>query len=157
MSRIATCLWFDDQAEAAAALYTGLLPNSRVTKVAHTLEGGPRPAGSVMTVEFELDGTAFIALNGGPHFQHSPAMSIVAWCDSQAEIDRLWKALGDGGQESPCGWLSDRYGVSWQIVPRVLPELLDAQDRAAARRAMDAMTRMKKLDLAALRGAFEGG
>ncbi len=157
MQNVCTCLWFDDQAEAAVALYTSLLPNSRILETSHYLKGAPRPEGTVLTIRFSLDGTEYLALNGGPHFTLSPAASITVYCDSQTQIDTLWQRLtADGGQESQCGWLTDRFGLSWQIVPRVLLEFVGAADRAAAQRAFDAVMTMVKLDIAALQRAYDG-
>jgi predicted 3-demethylubiquinone-9 3-methyltransferase (glyoxalase superfamily) len=156
MQNISTCLWFDNQAAEAAAFYVSLLPNSRIVDTKHYLEGSQRPAGSVLAVRFTLDGTEFMALNGGPHFTFSPAMSIVAYCDTQAEVDSLWRRLCEGGQESQCGWLTDRYGVSWQIVPRAMLEMLDTPDVAASQRAFAAMMTMKKIDIAVARRAYDG-
>ncbi len=118
MQNISTCLWFDDKAEEAAAFYVSVFPNSRILDTRHFVEGSPRPAGSVMTVQFTLDGRELVALNGGPNVKFSPAMSLVAYCDTQEEVDTLWRKLCAGGQEGQCGWLTDKYGVSWQIVPR---------------------------------------
>jgi predicted 3-demethylubiquinone-9 3-methyltransferase (glyoxalase superfamily) len=155
MQRVSTCLWFDDQAAQAAAFYVSVFPNSRIVETKHYLDGGPRPAGSVLTVRFLLDGTEYVALNGGPVFKFSPAVSLVAYCETQDEVDTLWRKLCDGGQESQCGWLTDRYGVSWQVVPRPLLELLDTPDRAASQRAFDAMIKMKKIDIAAIQCAYD--
>ena len=157
MQTVSTCLWFDDQAEAAVAFYTGLFPNSRVLETKVYLDGGPRPAGSVLTIRFTLDGTEYMALNGGPVFAFSPAVSLVAYCDTQDEVDRLWFQLTEGGQESQCGWLTDRFGVSWQIVPRVLLALLNTPDTAASQRAWVALWTMRKLDIAALQRAYDRG
>jgi len=156
MQRTSTCLWFDGQAKDAAEFYVGLFPNSRITEVTTYLEGAPRPAGSVLTVRFTLDGTEYLALDGGPEFRFTPAMSIVAYCDTQEEVDRLWGALGHRGQPGQCGWLTDRFGVSWQVVPRTLIGMVGAADRKAAQRAFTAMMEMMKLDIAALRRAFAG-
>lgn len=156
MQRTSTCLWFDDQALEAAELYVSLIPNSRITGTTRYGEGLPRPAGSVMTVTFELDGTEYTGLNGGPMFNFTPAMSIIVKCDSQEEVDRLWEALTEGGAESQCGWLTDRFGVSWQIIPRTLFSLMNSEDRAAAQRAVAAMLGMKKLDIAGMERAFRG-
>jgi len=150
------CLWFDGQAEEAAKFYVSVFKNSRITDTSYFPEGLPRPAGTVMTVSFVLDGQEFMALNGGPEFQFSPAVSFVVTCDNQEEVDELWARLTEGGMEVQCGWLADKYGVSWQIVPRALPELLTSADKAAAQRAAIAMQGMKKLDIAALRKAYEG-
>ncbi|MGA0601158.1 VOC family protein [Caulobacter sp. KR2-114] len=151
-------LWFDNQAEEAANFYVSVFPNSRITAVARYGPGSPGGAeGSVMTIAFELDGQPFNALNGGPIFQFSEAVSFVIDCETQAEVDHYWKALGEeGGQPGQCGWLKDRFGVSWQVVPTVLPRLLSGDDREKAGRAMAAMLKMKKLDIAALEAAREG-
>jgi predicted 3-demethylubiquinone-9 3-methyltransferase (glyoxalase superfamily) len=154
MQRVSTCLWFDKQAQEAAAFYVSLIPNSRIIDTKYYLEGSPRPAGSVLTVQFTLDGTEYVALNGGPHFNFSPAVSLVAYCDTQKEVDTLWQKLSEGGQEGQCGWLTDKYGVSWQIVPRALLKLLNTADRAASQRAFAAMLNMTKLDIAALQRAY---
>jgi len=156
MQRTSTCLWFDGQAMEAAELYVSLFPNSRITEITYCLEGSPRPAGSVLTVRFELDGTEYLALDGGPEFRFTPATSIVAYCDTQEEVDRLWGALGHRGRHGQCGWLTDRFGVSWQVVPRALVEMIGDPDRAAAQRAFTALLEMTKLDIAALRRAFAG-
>jgi len=157
MQRISTCLWFDGQAEAAAAFYVSLFPNSRIVDIKRYLEGSPRPAGSVLTVQFTLDGSEHVALNGGPHFKFSPAVSLIAYCDTQEEVDTLWRRLSEGGQEGQCGWLTDRYGVSWQVVPRTLLRLIDTSDRAASQRAMAAMLKMTKLDIAVMQQAYDHG
>lgn len=156
MQKVSTCLWFDRQAEEAAAFYVSLFPNSRIVTTTHYLEGAPLPAGSVLTVQFMLDGAECVALNGGPHFKFSPTVSLVATCDTQEEVDTLWRRLCEGGQEGQCGWLTDKYGVSWQVAPRALLELLDTEDRAASQRAFSALMTMTKLDIAVLRRAYEG-
>jgi predicted 3-demethylubiquinone-9 3-methyltransferase (glyoxalase superfamily) len=156
MQRLSTCLWFNDQAEQAVAFYTGLFPNSEVLRTTYYLDGTPAVAGSVLTIQFTLDGTEYLALNGGPAFTFSPAVSIVAYCDTQSEVDRLWAALAEGGRHGQCGWLTDRFGVSWQVVPRQLLALLHTPDRAASQRAFDAMRGMTKLDIAALESAYAG-
>jgi len=156
MLKITPFLWFDTQAEEAANLYVSIFPNAKVTSVSRYSEAGPGPAGSAMTVQIELDGLPVTLLNGGPVFKPTEAFSFSVTCEDQAEVDRYWAALtADGGEESQCGWLKDRYGFSWQIVPRALPELLGDPDRAKARRAMQAMLQMKKLDVAKLREAAE--
>jgi predicted 3-demethylubiquinone-9 3-methyltransferase (glyoxalase superfamily) len=157
MHKITPFLWFDSQAEEAANFYVSVFRNSRILKVVRYGEGGPGPKGSAMTVAFELDGVKFTALNGGPLFKFSEAISFVVDCDTQAEIDALWEKLSAGGEESRCGWLKDRYGLSWQVVPTVLPELLGDKDPARAQRAMQAMLKMVKLDIAALQKAHAGG
>jgi predicted 3-demethylubiquinone-9 3-methyltransferase (glyoxalase superfamily) len=154
-TKLTPCLWFDDQAEAAARFYTSVFPNSRVTKVARYPEGAPRPAGMVMTIEFELDGNPFMALNGGPQYKHSPALSFAVDCRTQEEVDRYWTALVEGGQPVQCGWLTDKFGVSWQIVPAVLPELMSSADPARAKRVTEAMLKMVKLDIPALQRAHD--
>jgi len=157
MSRITPFLWFDDQAEEAANLYVSLFPNSRITSVTRYGEAGPGQPGSVMIVSFELDGLPVTALNGGPVFKLSEAFSMSVDCADQAEVDRYWDALlDDGGHASQCGWLKDRYGLSWQIVPRALPRLLADPDRAKAQRVMAAMLKMIKLDVATLEAAAAG-
>ncbi len=154
--KITPFLWFDGQAEDAAKLYVSIFPNSRILNVARYAEGGPGKPGSVLTVEFELDGQKFVALNGGPEYKFTPAVSFQINCDTQAEIDRLWTKLCEGGQEVQCGWLTDRFGVSWQVTPTVLGELLGDSDPVKAGRVMAAMMPMKKLDIAALRAAYAG-
>jgi predicted 3-demethylubiquinone-9 3-methyltransferase (glyoxalase superfamily) len=158
MSRISPCLWFDGRAEEAAVFYTSLFPNSRVDRINRAPGETPSgPEGMVLTVDFTLGGEPFIALNGGSDFQFNEAISFSIDCEDQAEVDRYWDALtADGGEPSVCGWLKDRFGVSWQVVPKVLPEYLRAEDRAAAKRALDAMLKMTKLDVATLREAYEG-
>ncbi|MFP8959784.1 VOC family protein [Streptomyces nanhaiensis] len=151
--KIATCLWFDGRAEEAARYYTSLFPDSRITDVQYYGEAGPGEPGSVMTVTFELAGREFIGLNGGPEFTFSEAISLSVDCADQAEVDELWARLTDGGEESVCGWLKDRYGLSWQIVPRELTELLSHPDRAVSQQVMKAMLGMKKIDVQALREA----
>lgn len=156
MSNVSTCLWFDDKAAEAAAYYCGIFPNSRVLETTHYPEGGPRPAGMVLTVSFLLDGTEYLALNGGPQFEFTPAMSMVAYSNTQAEADSLWERLSTGGQKGQCGWLIDKYGVSWQIVPRKMIEMLAAKDAKAAARAFMAMMTMSRIDIAVVQRAFDG-
>ncbi|CAJ61014.1 MULTISPECIES: VOC family protein [Frankia] len=156
MSSITPCLWFDDQGEQAAEFYTSIFPNSKITNIARYGPGGMRPEGTAMTVQFELDGREYVALNGGPAFTFTEAISLQVFCGSQAEVDEYWARLTDGGEESQCGWLKDRYGLSWQIVPTALGELLGDPDPDRARRATEAMLRMKKIDIAELRRAAEG-
>ena len=155
MQRIYTCLWFNDQALEAASFYVSLFPNSRIVDIKYYLEGAPRPAGSVLTVLFELEGVTHLALNGGPVFKFSPATSLVVNCDTQQQIDDLWRRLSEGGQEGQCGWLTDRFGVSWQIVPRALPALINSADAAASQRAFSALMKMTKFDIDALQRAYE--
>ena len=157
MPKITPFLWFDDQAEEAAQHYTSIFPNSSVTDVARYGEGGPGTPGSVMTVAFELDGKPFVALNGGPQpFAFDESVSFVIDCADQDEVDHYWNALTDGGEKGPCGWLKDRYGLSWQVVPVRLVELLTDPDRERSQRAMAAMLEMKKLDVAGLERAADG-
>jgi len=157
MPKITPFLWFDTQAEEAANLYASVFPNSKVTAITRYPEGGPGPAGSVMTVSFELDGQEFTALNAGPHFQFSEAISFVIDCKDQAEVDHYWDALVMGGGEpSVCGWLKDKFGLSWQVTPRRLLEMTESDDRAAAERAMKAMLEMTKIDIAKLEEAYNG-
>ena len=156
MDRITPCLWFDTEAEDAAEFYTSVFPNSRIVHVSHYGSAGPRPEGMVMEVEFELDGRSFLALNGGPDFRFTEAISLQADCKDQAEVDRLWETLSEGGEEGPCGWLKDRYGVSWQIVPSRMYELIADPDPERAQRAVAAMLQMGKLDIAQLERAADG-
>jgi predicted 3-demethylubiquinone-9 3-methyltransferase (glyoxalase superfamily) len=155
MQRITPSLWFDTEAEEAADFYVSVFKNSQVLNVSRYGEAGPRPAGTVMTVDFELDGQQFIALNGGPEFPFTEAVSLQVNCETQEEVDRYWSVLSEGGEEGPCGWLKDRYGLSWQIIPVALAELLNDPDAAKAQRAMAAMLQMKKIDIAALQAAAE--
>jgi predicted 3-demethylubiquinone-9 3-methyltransferase (glyoxalase superfamily) len=155
MPPITPCLWFDTQAEEAAEHYAAIFPNSRITEVTRYGEAGPGPAGSAMVVLFELDGQPFQALNGGPQFTFDEAISFSVSCGTQEEVDHYWDALVEGGQESQCGWLKDRFGVSWQIVPTRLVELLADPDPQRAQRAMRAMLGMRKIDIAALEAAAD--
>jgi predicted 3-demethylubiquinone-9 3-methyltransferase (glyoxalase superfamily) len=155
MQSITPSLWFDTEAEDAANFYVSVFKNSQVLNVSRYGEAGPRPAGTVMTVDFELDGQGFIALNGGPDFPFTEAVSLQVNCETQEEVDRYWSVLSEGGEEGPCGWLKDRFGLSWQIIPVALTELLNDPDAAKAQRAMAAMLQMKKIDIAALRAAAE--
>ena len=154
--KIITNLWFDTEAEEAAAFYTSLFKDSRIVNVAHYTEAGPGPAGSVMTVEFELAGQRFVGINGGPQFPFTEAVSLQIDCADQDEVDYFWERLTDGGEESQCGWLKDRYGLSWQVVPAGMEEVFNDPDPERAKRAMQAMLGMRKLDVAALRAAAEG-
>jgi predicted 3-demethylubiquinone-9 3-methyltransferase (glyoxalase superfamily) len=162
MKRIAPCLWFNDQAEEAAKYYTGIFRNSRITLISWYGEAGKeihqRPAGSVMTVAFELDGEPFTALNGGPVFKFNEAISLQVYCANQEEIDHYWNKLRAGGDEKAqqCGWLKDRFGVSWQIVPAILPELISDPDTKKSQRVFEAVLQMKKLDIDKLKQAFKG-
>ena len=155
--KISTWLWFDTQGQEAAEFYCSLFPNSRITEVTEYGEAGPREAGTVMTVSFELDGRPFNALNGGPDFTFNEAVSLMVSCEDQQEVDRYWSALtADGGQEGPCGWCKDRFGLSWQIVPKALDELRRDPDHDRAQRAFAAMLTMGKIDVAALYAAADG-
>ena len=155
MQKIVTYLWFDGRLEDALELYTSLFPDSRVTGISRYAESGMGEAGEIMTADFELAGQAFTIINGGPHFQHSPAMSLLVQCEDQAEVDRLWDALiADGGEPSRCGWLTDRFGVSWQITPTRLGEMLASDDSAAVERVTQVFLKMDKLDVAGLERAF---
>ena len=153
MQRISPFLWFDGQAEEAMNFYVSVFKNARVGQVRRWGEGGPVPKGSVMSATFELEGQQFTALNGGPHYHFTPAISFFVDCETQAEVDTLWDQLVAGGKPQQCGWLTDRFGVSWQIVPRVLGELLQHKDPARSARVMQAMLKMVKLDIEALRQA----
>jgi predicted 3-demethylubiquinone-9 3-methyltransferase (glyoxalase superfamily) len=157
MQKIVPFLWFDTEAEEAAQFYVSLFRNSKIGQVARYGEGGPGPKGQVMTISFELDGVRFTALNGGPIYKFSEAVSLQVDCEDQAEIDRLWDALTSaGGQPGQCGWLKDRFGLSWQIVPGDMGRLIGGDDPAKSSRAVQAMMQMKKLDIAALEKAREG-
>jgi predicted 3-demethylubiquinone-9 3-methyltransferase (glyoxalase superfamily) len=156
MQKISPFLWFDTEAEEAARFYVSVFKNSKITAITRYSEAGPRPQGSVMTVAFELDGQSFTALNGGPQFKFDEAISFVVRCEDQAEVDALWAALGEGGQTNVCGWLKDRYGLSWQIVPVEFLEMIADPDPARTARVMQAMMGMTKLDVAALRKAYAG-
>ncbi len=158
MHKVSPCLWFDGRADEAARFYVSVFKNSSIVNTTYYLEGSPRPAGSVMTVQFILDGDEFMALDGGPQFTFSPAISLVADCDTQEEVDELWEKLSYGGEEGQCGWLTDKFGVSWQVVPKkALQELFGGADAAASQRAVTAMLGMKKLEIAELRRAYESG
>ena len=147
MNELTPCLWFDTEGEAAATFYTSIFPNSKITHVARYGSAGPRPEGTVMTVSFELGGMTFLALNGGPNYTFSEAISFQVSCGNQEEVDHFWSKLSGGGEEGPCGWLKDKFGVSWQIVPTALPELLGDPDPAKSQRVMEAMLQMKKLEI----------
>ena len=155
MPAITPNLWFDTEALEAAAFYTSIFPNSEITNVSHYTEVGPREAGMVLTVDFELDGQPFTAINGGPEFAFDEAISFLIECADQDEVDRYWKALTDGGEEGPCGWLKDRFGLSWQVVPIDLPRLLQDPDHQRAQRVMQAMLQMQKIDIAELYAAAD--
>ena len=155
MPRITPFLWFDTEAEEAAEWYCSIFPNSKITAVSHYTDAGPLPAGSVMTVSFVLDGQEFTALNGGPQFKFTEAISMLINCADQAEVDHYWDRLLEGGEESMCGWLKDRYGFSWQVVPAGLDELFADPDPGRAHRAFQAMLQMRKLDIEAMRRAAD--
>ncbi|HYD98498.1 MAG TPA: VOC family protein [Alphaproteobacteria bacterium] len=156
MQKISPFLWFDNQAEEAARFYVSVFPNSRMGEMVRYGEAGPGPAGTVMTVSFQLDGRDFIALNGGPQFKFTEAVSFSVDCATQAEVDAIWDRLVEGGEPGPCGWLKDRFGLSWQVVPSILPKLIADPDPARSKRVMEAMFRMGKLDIAALERAHAG-
>ena len=155
MQKITPFLWFDTEGEDAARFYTSVFPNSRIVDIQRYGEAGPRDAGTVMTVAFELEGQRFVALNGGPDFTFNEAISFEVECEDQDEVDRYWDTLTDGGEPGPCGWLKDKFGVSWQIVPKRLSALLADEDRERAQRVMGAMLRMGKIEIAALEEAAE--
>ena len=157
MPRITPNLWFDTASEEAAEFYVSVFPNSKITNVSHYTEAGPRPAGTVLTVDFVLDGQEFTAINGGPEFTFDEAISLLINCADQDEIDYYWAKLTEGGEEGPCGWLKDRYGLSWQVVPADFNELMNDPDRARAQRAMTAVFGMKKIDVAAVYAAADKG
>jgi predicted 3-demethylubiquinone-9 3-methyltransferase (glyoxalase superfamily) len=154
--RLVPNLWFDTEAEEAADFYVSVFKNARIVNVTHYPEGAPREAGMVMTVDFELDGHRFVGINGGPQFKFDEAVSFQINCETQEEVDYYWERLTERGEEGPCGWLKDRYGLSWQVIPAGMEELFADPDPERARRAMDAMLKMGKLDIAALRSAAEG-
>ncbi|MCK0089825.1 MAG: VOC family protein [Rhodococcus sp.] len=157
MPALTPCLWFDMNAQEAAEFYTSVFPNSKILSTSYYPEDGPFPAGTVLTVEFELDGSRFTALNGGPQFQFTEAVSFQIDCGDQDEVDHYWNSLlADGGEESQCGWLRDRFGLSWQVVPRRVVELLADPDRSVAQRVSDAFMKMQKIDIAILEEAARG-
>jgi len=157
MQKVTTCLWFDNNAEEAVTFYTSLFKNSKVLEVARYGEAGPGPDDSVLTMRFQLDGVEIMALNGGPAFKFTEAISLSVDCESQAEVDELWEKLtADGGEPSQCGWLKDRFGLSWQIVPRALIEMLGDPDPAKSKRVMEAMLKMTKIDTKVLQEAYAG-
>jgi len=147
MKRISPFLWFDTQGEEAAEFYTSVFPNSKIVDVSRYGSAGPRPEGTVMTVSFELDGQPFVALNGGPDFKFTEAVSFLVSCETQEEVDAYWGKLSEGGEEGPCGWLKDKFGLSWQIVPAALPRLLGDPDTAKSQRVTQAMLQMKKIEV----------
>ena len=156
MPKITPNLWFDTQGEEAAEFYVSVFPNSKITNVTHYGEAGPRPAGDVMTVDFVLDGQEYTAINGGPEFTFDEAISLAINCTDQEEVDHYWDKLSEGGEQGPCGWLKDRYGLSWQVFPVGLIDLINDADQGRDDRAMRAMLGMRKLDLAALQAAADG-
>jgi predicted 3-demethylubiquinone-9 3-methyltransferase (glyoxalase superfamily) len=157
MKKITPCLWFDGKAEEAAMFYVSVFKRGRIASVARYGEGAPAPKGSVMTVAFQIEGQDFLALNGGPQFTFTPAISFIVDSKSQKEVDDLWRPLtADGGEEGQCGWLKDKFGISWQIVPRILMRMLRDKDAAKSKRVMQALLRMRKIDIAALKKAHAG-
>jgi predicted 3-demethylubiquinone-9 3-methyltransferase (glyoxalase superfamily) len=155
MNNLVTCLWFDTQGEDAARFYTSIFPNSKLGKITHYGSAGPRPEGSVMTVGFELVGQEFVALNGGPEFTFSEAISFQVLCDGQGEVDEYWEKLSAGGEQGPCGWLKDKFGVSWQVIPTALPRLLEDTHAEKSQRVMSAMMQMKKIEIDELERAAD--
>src|SRR5439155_7147313 len=155
VQKITPFLWFDKQAEEAARFYTSIFESAKIVSLTRYGEAGPGPRGSVMTVAFQLDGQEFVALNGGPQFKFTEATSFVVNCDTQEEVDRFWEKLSEGGQEVQCGWLKDRYGLSWQIVPVVLSQMLQDEDPQKSQRVMKALLQMKKIDIGRLKKAYE--
>ena len=156
MQKLTPCLWFDTEGEDAANFYTSVFPNSKIRDIARYGSAGPRDEGTVMTVSFELDGQEFVALNGGPDFTFSEALSFQVSCKDQEEVDAYWSKLSEGGEEGPCGWLKDKFGLSWQINTSLLAEMLSDPNREKAGRVMQAMMQMKKIDIAGLKRAQEG-
>ena len=157
MQKISPCLWFDNQAEEAAKFYTSIFKNSKIEKVSYYGDEGPRMKRSVLTVTFQLNGQEFMALNGGPEFKFTPALSLFVNCEDQEEVDYYWENLSDGGEKGQCGWLTDKYGISWQIVPTILGELMSGKDSKRSASVMHALLQMKKLDIAMLKKAYEQG
>lgn len=155
MPRITPNLWFDTEGEEAAEFYVSVFPNSKINNISHYTDAGPRPAGTVLTVDFELDGQEYTAINGGPEFTFDEAISLLINCADQAEVDYYWERLSEGGEEGPCGWLKDRYGVSWQVIPEGMDELMKDPDQGRVQRAMEAMFGMKKIDIAAMTAAAD--
>jgi predicted 3-demethylubiquinone-9 3-methyltransferase (glyoxalase superfamily) len=155
MQKITPFLWFDDKAEEAMNFYVSIFKNSKIGSVARYGEAGPGPKGTVMTAAFELNGQEFVALNGGPHFKFTEAVSFVVNCETQAEVDEFWEKLSEGGEKSRCGWLKDKYGLSWQVVPTVLGELMQDKDPEKSKRVMESMLQMDKIDIKTLKQAYE--
>jgi predicted 3-demethylubiquinone-9 3-methyltransferase (glyoxalase superfamily) len=156
MQKITPYLWFDDNAEEAVNFYISVFKHSKITSTSRFGDAGPGQPGKVMTIGFELEGLEFVALNGGPHFKFNEAISLFVNCATQAEVDELWEKLSAGGEEQQCGWLKDKYGLSWQIIPRTLMTLMQDKDAVKARRVMEAMLQMRKIDIAALQRAYDG-
>src|SRR4051794_4202899 len=156
MPQITPNLWFDNDGAEAAEFYVSVFPNSKITAVTHYTDAGPRPAGTVLTVDFVLDGNEFTAINGGPEFKFDEAISLLITCADQEEIDYYWDKLGQGGEHGPCGWLKDKYGLSWQVAPEGMNEMLNDPDKGRAERGMKAMLGMSKIDIAALHAAADG-
>ncbi len=156
MRKITTCLWFDTEAEDAAKFYTSIFKNSKIGAISRYGDAGPGPKGSVMTVTFEIDGQEYMALNGGPAFKFTEAISIMVNCETQQEVDTLWEKLSAGGEKSQCGWLKDKYGLSWQIVPTIIREMITDADPRKTQRFMRAIHKMTKLDIKGLKAAFDG-
>jgi predicted 3-demethylubiquinone-9 3-methyltransferase (glyoxalase superfamily) len=156
MQKITPFLWFDGKAEEATNFYVSIFKNSKITRISRFGEGGPAPKGTVMSTSFELEGQDFIALNGGPQFIFTPAISLFVNCETQAEVDELWQKLSEGGKQERCGWLKDKYGLSWQIIPTILGKLLQDPDPVKSKRAMAAMLQMDKIDIQGLQKAHDG-
>jgi len=156
MQKITPFLWFDGKAEEAANFYTSIFNNSKILNLSRYGEAGPWPKGTVMTVTFQLEGQKFIALNGGPHYTFSPAISFFVDCETQAEVDELWEKLSAGGSDMQCGWLKDKFGLSWQIIPKALMELMQDKDPAKSQRVFKAMLQMAKIDIEGLKRAYRG-
>jgi predicted 3-demethylubiquinone-9 3-methyltransferase (glyoxalase superfamily) len=156
MPPITPFLWFDNNAEEAMNFYVSVFKNSKVNRIVRYGEAGPGPAGTVMTVEFELDGQEFVGLNGGPHFKFTEAVSFTVRCETQEEVDYYWETLSEGGQKSRCGWLKDKFGLSWQVEPRILGDLMADDDPQKTKRVMQAMLKMDKIDIEPIRRAYEG-
>jgi predicted 3-demethylubiquinone-9 3-methyltransferase (glyoxalase superfamily) len=157
MNKITPCLWFDGRAEEAVRFYTSIFKNSKVGDISRYGEGAPFPAGTVLTATFEIEGQEIMLLNGGPEHPLTEAISLFVRCETQEEVDDLWERLSEGGEPGPCGWLKDKFGLSWQIVPKALGEMLGSGDPARSQRVMEALLKMSKLDIAALRRAYEQG
>jgi predicted 3-demethylubiquinone-9 3-methyltransferase (glyoxalase superfamily) len=157
MQKITPFLWFDSNAEEAMNFYVSIFKNSKILKVVRYGDAGPGPKGTLMVGTFQLEGQEFQALNGGPHYKFTPAISLFVNCETQQEVDDLWEKLSEGGQQQPCGWLQDKFGLSWQIIPTILGKLLGDKDAAKAQRVMQAMLQMKKIDIARLKQAYDQG